>query len=429
MKAVARRSGGVCSGQRRCYEALALGPKTEALIKKEAEVSAENYAPLPVVLCRGSGVSVWDVDGAEYLDFLSAYSAVNQGHSHPRIVAAMVEQASRLSLTSRAFYNDQLGDWCEFATKFFGFERLLPMNSGVEACETSVKLARRWAHEVKGVPQDTAKVVFAKGNFWGRSIAAISSSTDPSSRAKFGPYVGGFDTIEYGNEAALEAYLAEHGKDVAAFMVEPIQGEAGVVVPPTGYLSKCAEICKRHNVLLICDEVQTGLGRTGKLLASDHDGVKPDILVLGKALSGGMYPVSAVLASSQVMLLIRPGEHGSTYGGNPLACRVARAAVDALVEENMIENARERGLQLQEGLERVVQTHDAALGTRGRGLLQALLVDPSKRDAYDVCMALKDKGLLAKPTHNNVIRLAPPLVISPQQVDQALGIFDDVLSS
>mmetsp|Transcript_17360 Transcript_17360/g.54219 ORF Transcript_17360/g.54219 Transcript_17360/m.54219 type:complete len:441 (-) Transcript_17360:237-1559(-) len=414
--------------ERTGYAARALGRRTAELISREGRVSAANYAPLEVVLARGEGVKVWDVEGWEYLDFLSAYSAVNQGHCHPRIVAALREQAETLCLTSRAFHNDQLGEWCEFATAFFGYERLLPMNTGVEACETSVKLARRWAYATKGVAADAARVIVAEGNFWGRSIAAISASTDPSSYARFGPLVPGFDVVPYGDAEALERRLVEASGTTAAVMLEPIQGEAGVVVPPPGYLAAVRDLCTRHGVLLICDEVQTGLGRTGELLASDREGVRPDLLVLGKALSGGVYPVSAVLASSDIMLLVRPGEHGSTYGGNPVACRVARAALDALVDNRMVHNARARGEQLEDGLRGLVARHDAALDTRGAGLLRALLVDPDVADAHDVCLALKDRGLLAKPTHNNVIRLAPPLVISPAQVDLALQIFDDALA-
>lgn len=417
-------SAAAAAGQRR-YE-KALGPRTVELIAKEGEVSAENYKPLPVVLSRGEGCRVWDVDGAEYLDFLSAYSAVNQGHCHPRIVAALTKQASQLCLTSRAFHNDQLGEFAEFACNLFGYERLLPMNSGVEACETAVKLARRWALEVKSTSEPV--VVVAEGNFWGRSIAAISSSTDPESYGGFGPLTPGFEVVPYGDAAALEALLERSADRIAAVMLEPVQGEAGVVVPPEGYLAQARSLCDRHRVLLICDEVQTGLGRTGELVACDRDRVKPDILVLGKALSGGTYPVSAVLAAADIMLRVRPGQHGSTYGGNPLACAVARAALDALLEENMIDNARIRGDQLEAGLLDLVERHAAAKGTRGRGLLRALLVDPDLADATDVCLALKDRGILAKPTHNNVIRLAPPLIISSNQVDHALHAFDDVLA-
>lgn len=410
------------------YEKRALGPLSAALIEREQAVGAENYAPLEVVLTRGRKAKVWDVDGAEYLDFLSAYSAVNQGHCHPKIVAALTEQASRLALTSRAFYNDKLGEWSELATSIFGFDRLLPMNSGVEACETSVKLARRWGYDVKGIRKDRARVVVAENNFWGRSIAAISSSCDPTSRTGFGPFAPGFDVVPFGDAPALEAFLRDNADETAAFMVEPVQGEAGVIVPPDGYLADCRALCDKYNVLLVCDEVQTGLGRTGELLASFRDRAKPDILVLGKALSGGMYPVSAVLSSSEIMLTVRPGEHGSTYGGSPLACAVAKAAVEALLEDGMIENAKERGAQLEQGLSHLVDKWPAALATRGRGLLRALVVDPLRADAADVCLALRDKGLLAKPTHNNVIRLAPPLVIDETEVDTAIATIDAALA-
>ncbi|KAJ8600027.1 hypothetical protein CTAYLR_001886 [Chrysophaeum taylorii] len=414
--------------KKKSYEPAPLGPLSAAAKIKEAQYGAENYHPVPVVLASGKGAKVWDVDGREYLDFLSAYSAVNQGHCHPKIVAALKAQAETLTLSSRAFHNDRLGEWCEYATRVFGFERLLPMNTGVEASETSVKLARRWSYAVKKVPEGTARVVVANNNFWGRSIGAISASTDPTSYGGFGPLAPGFDWVPFGDAQALEDLLERQAERTACVMLEPIQGEAGVIVPPEGYLAKCRDLCDRYNVLLTFDEVQTGLGRTGRLLACHHDDVKPDILVLGKALSGGLLPVSAVLADSHVMLTIRPGEHGSTYGGNPVACRVAKAAIQTLVEEDMISNARDRGAELEAGLRDLVQRRDVALDTRGRGLLRALVIDPDRVDAWDVCLALRDNGLITKPTHNNVIRLAPPLVISSDEIKQALAAFDTALA-
>lgn len=390
---------------------------------------AHNYHPLPVVLSRGKGVHLWDVDGKKYLDFLSAYSAVNQGHCHPRIISALVEQANHLTLTSRAFYNDALGEYEKFITDYFGYDRVLPMNTGVEGGETAVKLARRWGYDVKGIPHDQAVVIFAKGNFWGRTLGAISSSTDPTSTRGFGPFMPGYDLVPYDDVEALEAIFKRYEGRVAAFMVEPIQGEAGVVVPQEQYLAKVKALCQEHKALLIADEVQTGLGRTGRVLCSHWDNVKPDIVVLGKALSGGVLPVSAVLASDEVMLTLRPGEHGSTFGGNPLACKVATAALEVLRDEKLSENADKMGRLFREGLRRI-PANGLVEGVRGRGLLNAVIIADKKGDggpAWDICMELKTKGLLAKPTHGNIIRLAPPLCISERQVNQALEIFEEAL--
>ena len=407
-----------------------LGPKSASLVARESKVGAENYAPLPVVLAKGDGCRVWDADGEEYLDFLSAYSAVNQGHCHPKIVQALSDQAGTLGLTSRAFYNDVLGEYCEFMTALFGYERLLPMNSGVEGSETAVKLARRWAYDVKGVKGD-AVVIMAENNFWGRSIAALSSSSDPTCKEGFGPYAPGFDLVPYEDLAKLEAALKKHGANVAAVMLEPIQGEAGVVVPPDDYLPGVKALCEKYNCLMVADEVQTGIGRTGKLLAVDHVNVRPDIIVLGKALSGGAYPVSAVLCDSEIMLNVRPGEHGSTYGGNPVAARVAMAALNALIDEGMVENAQRMGDILDGELKRLVSKRKIALDTRGRGLLRALIIDDAQKPgelAYDVCLAMRDRGVLAKPTHGNIIRLAPPLVIDEAQLDAAVSSLDEALA-
>jgi len=387
----------------------------------EQTYGAHNYHPIPVVLERGSGSVVWDIHGQSYLDFLSAYSAVNQGHCHPRLVKVIQEQAAKLTLTSRAFHNDKLGAYCEMMCRTFGFDRLLPMNTGVEAAETSVKLARRWAYEVKGVPENHAVVLFPEGNFWGRSIGAISASTDPESYGGFGPLLPGFQTLPYNDLEALEVAL--QNPHVAAFMVEPIQGEAGVVVPEQGYLRGVRELCTRYQVLMIADEIQTGLGRTGALLACDHEEVRPDVLVLAKALGGGMLPVSAVLGSDEVMLRIRPGQHGSTFGGNPLACAVAMEAVQILLDEELADKAALRGQQLHQGLQELVTAYPLLQSTRGKGLLQALIFgENGSKTAWDFCILLKDNGLLAKPTHGHIVRLAPPLIISEQQIQKALEI-------
>lgn len=383
---------------------------------------AHNYHPIPVVIERASGAEMWDCEGRRYLDFLSAYSAVNQGHCHPKIVGALTEQAQKVTLTSRAFHNNLLGRYAEFICGYFGYERMLPMNTGVEACETAVKLARRWGYDVKGIQEGKAKIVFVEGNFWGRSIAAISSSTDPSSFKGFGPYVPGFEIIPYNDIPALEKALDD--PDVAAFMCEPIQGEAGVIIPDEGYLKKVSSLCREKNVLFIADEVQTGIARTGKMLACDHEAVKPDILVLGKALSGGVYPVSCVLSSSEVILTVHPGEHGSTFGGNPLACAVAMAALTVVREEKLDENAEKMGRLLRKRLVEIDSSRINAV--RGKGLLNAVDIRTKNGvSAWDVCLKMKESGLLAKPTHDTIIRLAPPLVITENQIHEAADIIQE----
>jgi ornithine--oxo-acid transaminase len=388
-------------------------------IALEHKYGAHNYHPLPVVLSTGKGAQVWDVDGKCYFDFLSAYSAVNQGHMHPRIISALSNQLQRLTLTSRAFYNDQLGPYEKYITACFGFDRVLPMNTGVEAGETAIKLARRWAYDIKGVPQNQARIVFAAGNFWGRTLAAISSSDDPSSYSGFGPFMPGFERIAYNSIEALETALTH--PDVAAFMVEPIQGEAGVIVPDEGYLSEIRRLCTKNHVLWIADEIQTGLCRTGKMLACDHEQVKPDILILGKALSGGTLPVSAVLASHEIMLTIKPGEHGSTYGGNPLACAVASEALRVLIDERLDINAHERGIQLRSGLQQLQHRFSFIKEIRGKGLLNAIEIDETSGiKAWDICLSLAQHGILAKPTHGHIIRFAPPLVITENEMDTCL---------
>lgn len=399
------------------------------MIMLEDKHGAHNYHPLPVVLSSGKGVKLYDVDGKEYFDFLSAYSAVNQGHCHPKIIQALVDQASKLTLTSRAFHNDCLGEYSEFVTSYFGYDRVLPMNTGVEGGETAIKLARRWGYDVKGIPEGKARVLFAGNNFWGRTLAAISSSDDPTAFKGFGPFMPGFSSVRYNNLQELEAEFEKDAAHIAAFMVEPIQGEAGVVVPDDGYMAAVKKLCEKHNILLIADEVQTGLGRTGYRLAVDHDECKPDIVVLGKALSGGVVPVSAVLASNEVMLTLRPGEHGSTYGGNPVACKVATAALEVLRDENLSENSVERGEQLRKGLSSLVG-ETCIESVRGRGLLNAIVIDQPKGGygdhgkAWDVCLAMKENGLLAKPTHGNIIRFAPPLCIQESQIDACLDIIE-----
>ena len=395
-------------------------------IQLEDKYGAHNYHPIPVVLTKGEGVYVWDVDGNRYYDFLSAYSAVNQGHCHPKIIAAMTEQASKLTLTSRAFHNDVLGKYEKFMTELFGYDKLLPMNTGVEGGETAIKLARRWGYEIKGIEKNKAKVIFAEGNFWGRTLAAVSSSNDPSSYNGYGPFMPGFELIPYNDLAVLEKAISD--PNVAAFMMEPIQGEAGVVVPHEGYLKGVSELCKKYNVLFIADEVQTGIARTGKMLACDHEGVKPDILVLGKALSGGTMPVSAVLASNEIMLTIKPGEHGSTYGGNPLACAVAIAAMQVVIDEKLSENAERLGEVLRAGLREIKS--DRVTAVRGKGLLNAIVIQEKDGiDAWDVCLKLKEKGLLAKPTHGDIIRFAPPLVINEEQLKECIQIIKETIES
>lgn len=389
-------------------------------IEWEEKYGAHNYHPLPVVLSRGEGVFVWDPEGKRYFDFLAAYSAVNQGHCHPKILAALSEQAARITLTSRAFYNDQLGIYAKYITEYFGYQRVLPMNTGVEGGETAIKLARRWGYAKKGIPDKQAKIIFVKGNFWGRTLAAISSSSDPSSYAGFGPYMPGYEVIPYNDLAALEAAVKD--PHAAAFMLEPIQGEAGVVIPDEGYLSKAKALCAKYKVLMIADEVQTGLGRTGKLLACDHEKVRPDILILGKALSGGVLPVSAVLCDDEIMLNIKPGEHGSTYGGNPLACRVAMAALDVLRDEKLAENAEKMGALFRAEMTKSLK-QPWVQGVRGRGLMNAIVIDANaKVKAWDICLKMRDNGLLAKPTHSHIIRLAPPLVINESQMREACAI-------
>ena len=383
---------------------------------------AHNYHPLPVVLDRGEGVHVWDIEGKQYFDFLSAYSAGNHGHCHPRIIRALTEQAKTLTLTSRAFYNSSLGPYEKFITNLFGYDKVLPMNTGVEGGETSNKLARKWGYMKKGIPENQARIIFANGNFWGRTLAAISSSDDPLSYSGFGPYMPGYSLIPYNDLEALEAELTD--PNVCAFMVEPIQGEAGVVVPDQGYLAGVRRLCTKHNVLFIADEVQTGIGRTGKLLATDYEDARPDILVLGKALSGGVFPVSAVLADDEVMLCIGPGEHGSTFGGNPLACHVAKAALEVIVEENLADNALRLGDRFRAAMRDLIAESDLLTLVRGKGLLNAVVINdtPDSSTAWDLCVALKENGLLAKPTHGNIIRFAPPLVLTREQLDECIAI-------
>jgi len=385
----------------------------------EEQYGAHNYHPIPVVLESGEGVYLYDVDGKQYFDFLSGYSAVNQGHCHPAIIDVLQKQASKLTLTSRAFHNNLLGAYEKYITDYFGYDKVLPMNTGVEGGETAIKLARRWGYNIKGIPENKAKIIFAEGNFWGRTLAAISSSTDPSSFKGFGPYMPGFGLVPYNDLVALEEVLKD--KEVAAFMVEPIQGEAGVVIPDDGYLKGIRDLCDKYNVLFIADEIQTGLARTGKMLACDHENVKPDILILGKALSGGTLPISAVLANNEIMMQILPGEHGSTYGGNPLACAVAIKSLEVLKTEKMAENAAKMGERLRKGLKDLKSPFITQI--RGKGLLNAIVIKHENPDAsWDLCLHLKDLGLLAKPTHGDKIRFAPPLIITEKQIDEAVAI-------
>jgi ornithine--oxo-acid transaminase len=403
-----------------------LSEKTAAYLELEEKYGAHNYHPLPVVLEKGEGVFLWDVDGKRYYDFLSGYSAVNQGHCHPRIIHTLIEQSKKLTLTSRAFHNNLLGEYERFITGYFRYDKVLPMNTGVEGGETAIKLARRWAYTTKGVTENQAKIVFAEGNFWGRTLAAISSSTDPSSYKGFGPYMPGFELVPYNDPGTLEKALQD--KNVAAFMVEPIQGEAGVVIPDEGYLRGVRDLCTKYNVLFIADEIQTGLARTGKMLACDHENVRPDILILGKALSGGVLPVSAVLADDYIMMNIKPGEHGSTYGGNPLACAVAITALTVLKEERMAENAAAMGQLLRDELAKLSSPYITAI--RGKGLLNAIVIQHENPDAsWDLCLALKENGLLAKPTHGDKIRFAPPLLINKEQVLECVDIIDRSLQT
>ena len=388
-------------------------------VEMENKYGAHNYHPLPVVLAKGKGPFVWDVKGKRYFDFLSAYSAVNQGHCHPKIINTLIEQAQILTLTSRAFYNDALGPYEKYITEYFGYDKVLPMNSGAEADETALKLCRRWAYDKKGIAENQAKIIVCEGNFHGRTITIISMSTDPDSYKGFGPYTPGFITIPYNDLNALDKALED--KNVAGFLVEPIQGEAGVVVPQEGYLKKAYDMCKKKNVLFIADEVQTGIARTGKLLACDHESVKPDILILGKALSGGVMPVSAVLADDDIMLVIKPGEHGSTFGGNPLACRVAVSALEVVREEKLAERAHKLGKVFREELSKI--DSDMIELIRGKGLLNAIVIKPKDgKEAWDVCLQMKENGLLAKPTHKHIIRFAPPLVITEEQILEAVEI-------
>lgn len=400
------------------------------LMALEDRYNAHNYHPLPVVLERGEGVYVWDVEGKRYYDFLSAYSAVNQGHCHPRIIGALVEQAHKLTLTSRAFYNNLLGQYAGFMTHYFRYDRMLPMNTGVEAVETAIKLCRKWAYQVKGIPDSQAKIIFVEGNFHGRTMSAISASTDPSSRRGFGPYVPGLETIPYDDIPALEKALKDPA--VAGFLVEPIQGEAGVFVPSEDYLPKAYNLCKKYNVLFIADEVQTGIARTGRLLCCDHFGIKPDLLILGKALSGGVLPVSAVLGRDEILLTIKPGEHGSTFGGNPLACAVAMEALKVVEDENLAENAERLGKIFRARMSALqAKRPDLITIVRGKGLLNALVINDSEdsQTAWNICLELAENGLLAKPTHGNIIRFAPPLVMTEEQLEECCGIIERVMIS
>lgn len=395
---------------------------SKQLIELEDKYGAHNYHPLPVVLAKGEGVYVWDVEGKKYYDFLSAYSAVNQGHCHPKIVKALTEQAQTLTLTSRAFYNDTLGVYEKFATEYFGFDKILPMNTGAEAVETAIKLARKWGYEKKGVDENEAKIVVCENNFHGRTTTIISFSNDPDARKNFGPYTPGFIKIAYDDINALEEALSD--ENVVAFLVEPIQGEAGVYVPAEGYLEEARELCKAAGVLFIADEVQTGIARTGQLLACDHENVKPDILILGKAISGGVYPVSAVLANDDVMMVIKPGQHGSTFGGNPLAAKVAVAALEVIVEEKLAENAQKLGELFRSEINKLVEESPLVKLVRGKGLLNAIVINDTEDSstAWDICMKLRDNGLLAKPTHGNIIRFAPPLVMNEEQLLDCVSI-------
>lgn len=400
---------------------------SQELINLENEHGAHNYHPLPVVLSKGEGVYVWDVEGKQYFDFLSAYSAVNQGHSHPKIVNAMIEQAKTLSLTSRAFYNDVLGVYEQFITSYFGFDKVLPMNTGAEAVETAIKLCRKWAYEVKGIAENEAKIIVCDGNFHGRTTTIVSFSNDPDARKNFGPYTPGFSSIPYNDLNALEEALNQ--PNIAGFLVEPIQGEAGVFVPDAGYLAKAKELCAAKNVLFIADEVQTGIARTGELLAVNHENVQPDILILGKAISGGVYPVSAVLANNAIMNVIKPGQHGSTFGGNPVAAKVAIAALEVVRDEKLAENAQRLGELFRTEMNKIIAKTDLVTLVRGKGLLNAIIINdtPDSSTAWDICMKLRDNGLLAKPTHGNIIRFAPPLVMTEEQLMQCVAIIEKTL--
>ena len=399
---------------------------SQYFINLEEKHGAHNYHPLPVVLERGEGVFVWDVEGKKYYDFLSAYSAVNQGHSHSKIVEALVNQAKKLALTSRAFYNSNLGEYEKKITTLFGFDKVLPMNSGAEAVETAVKLARKWSYEVKGISENAAKIIVCENNFHGRTTTIVSFSNDPDANQNYGPFTPGFVKIPYNDLAALEETLRNDAQNIAAFLAEPIQGEAGVFVPDEGFLKGASELCKKYNVLFIADEVQTGIARTGKLIACHHEDVQPDILILGKALSGGMYPVSAVLANDEIMNVIKPGQHGSTFGGNPIACAVAVAALDVVEEEKLSERAEGLGQLFRSEIEKLIEKTDLITKVRGKGLLNAILINdtPDSKTAWNLCLQLKENGLLAKPTHGNIIRLAPPLVITEEQLLDCVKIIE-----
>lgn len=403
---------------------------SQYFIDLENQYGAHNYHPLPVVLDKGEGVFVWDVEGKRYYDFLSAYSAVNQGHSHPKIVNALVEQAQKLALTSRAFYNSKLGEYEQKITTLFGFDKVLPMNSGAEAVETAVKLARKWSYEVKGISENAAKIIVCENNFHGRTTTIVSFSNDPDANQNYGPFTPGFIKIPYNDIAALEEVLSREAGNIAAFLVEPIQGEAGVYVPNDGFLKNASELCKQHNVLFIADEVQTGIARTGRLIACHHEDVQPDILILGKALSGGMYPVSAVLANNEIMNVIKPGQHGSTFGGNPIACAVALAALNVVEEEKLSERAEELGQLFRAEIEKLIAKTDLITKVRGKGLLNAILINdtPDSSTAWNICVQLKENGLLAKPTHGNIIRLAPPLVITEEQLLDCVKIIEKTIT-
>jgi ornithine--oxo-acid transaminase len=402
---------------------------SQYFIDLEDQYGAHNYHPLPVVLDKGEGVFVWDVEGKKYYDFLSAYSAVNQGHSHPKIVEALVNQAKKLALTSRAFYNSNLGEYEKKITTLFGFDKVLPMNSGAEAVETAVKLARKWSYEVKGISENAAKIIVCENNFHGRTTTIVSFSNDPDANQNYGPFTPGFIKIPYNDISALEEVLNREAGNIAAFLVEPIQGEAGVYVPNDGFLKNASKLCKEHNVLFIADEVQTGIARTGKLIACYHEDVQPDILILGKALSGGMYPVSAVLANNEIMNVIKPGQHGSTFGGNPIACAVAVAALDVVEDEKLSERAEELGKLFRSEIEKIIEKTDLITKVRGKGLLNAILINdtPDSSTAWNLCVKLKENGLLAKPTHGNIIRLAPPLVITEEQLLDCVRIIEKTI--
>ncbi|MHC5201663.1 ornithine--oxo-acid transaminase [Myroides sp. LJL119] len=403
---------------------MTMDMNSQQIIDLENKYGAHNYHPLPVVLTKGKGVYVWDVEGKKYFDFLSAYSAVNQGHSHPKIIQAVVEQANTLSLTSRAFYNDKLGPYEKKITELFGYDKVLPMNSGAEAVETALKIARKWGYQCKGIPENQAQIVVCENNFHGRTTTIISFSNDPDARNDFGPFTKGFLKVDYDNLQELEKVFEQHHNSIAGFLVEPIQGEAGVYVPEPGYLSKAKALCEKYNILFIADEVQTGIARTGKMLAVDHEDVHPDILILGKALSGGAYPISAVLANNTIMGVIKPGQHGSTFGGNPMSAAIATAALDVVISENLAQNAQELGDLFRQELQKYIDSSTICSLVRGKGLLNAIVINdsPDSQTAWNICLALRDNGLLAKPTHGNIIRFAPPLVITKEQLLECVQI-------